>query len=184
MIIGLTGTKASGKGEVAEIIKKRGFAYFSLSDRVREEAAARGLVNYNIKDLQDIGNDLRKKFGNGALAKRTLEIAKGSENFIIDGIRNPSEIEELKRYGNFVLIAVDALPFERFIRLARRGRPSDPKTMPEFMKVDERDRGINEADSGQQVAKCMEKANFHIVNNGNVEHLRNKVEIVLSEILF
>ena len=184
MIIGLTGTKASGKGEVAEMIKKRGFAYFSLSDRVREEAAARGLANYNVKDLQDIGNDLRKKFGNGILAKRTLETAKGTENFIIDGIKNLGEIEELKKYGNFILIAVDALPFERFSRLLRRGRPSDPKTMSEFMKIDERDRGISEADSGQQVAKCMEKANFRIVNNGNIEHLRNKVEVMLSEIQF
>ena len=56
MIVGLTGTKASGKGEVAEILKKRGFAYSSTSDRVREEAVARGLINYTIKDLQYIGN--------------------------------------------------------------------------------------------------------------------------------
>ena len=48
MIIGLTGTKASGKGIIADILKEGGFVYYSLSDIVGEEAARKGLSNYNI----------------------------------------------------------------------------------------------------------------------------------------
>ncbi len=37
MIIGLTGKNASGKGEVAQYLKTRGFTFYSLSDVLREE---------------------------------------------------------------------------------------------------------------------------------------------------
>lgn len=110
MIIGVTGTKASGKGEVAELFKGKGFIYLSLSDRVREEAMGRGLLNYTIKELQDIGNELREKFGNGVLVSRTLKMMEKSRNYVIDGIRNLGEIKELRKEKDFFLIAVDAPP--------------------------------------------------------------------------
>ena len=36
-VIGLTGTNAAGKGEVANYLKNQGYAYFSLSDAIRDE---------------------------------------------------------------------------------------------------------------------------------------------------
>ncbi len=36
-LIGLTGTNGAGKGEVASFFMKKGYAYFSLSDVIREE---------------------------------------------------------------------------------------------------------------------------------------------------
>ena len=36
MIVGLTGPNAAGKGVVADFLRERGYAYFSLSDIVRE----------------------------------------------------------------------------------------------------------------------------------------------------
>ena len=69
MIIGLTGTKASGKGAISDLLQAKGFIYSSTSDRVREEAERKGLKNYTTKDLQDIGNDLREKRGLGVLAQ-------------------------------------------------------------------------------------------------------------------
>jgi len=49
MIIGLTGTTASGKGFIADLLIDRGFKYSSTSDRIREEAENRGLKNYKLK---------------------------------------------------------------------------------------------------------------------------------------
>ena len=40
LVIGLTGPNAAGKGEVANHLEARGFRLHSLSDIVREEAAA------------------------------------------------------------------------------------------------------------------------------------------------
>src|SRR5438552_1897783 len=65
-VIGLTGPNAAGKGEAAAYLVRRGYAYHSLSDIVREEAAARGL-SHSREDLIRVGNDLRIAGGPGAL---------------------------------------------------------------------------------------------------------------------
>jgi len=181
MIIGLTGTKASGKGILSEILKEKGFVYSSTSDRVREEALVRGINNYTIKDLQDIGNDLREKFGLGILAKRTLEKLKDTGNSVIDGIRNPGEIEELKKQ-NAIIIAVDAPQEQRYKRLISRARASDPKDWEGFLEMEKRDSGIGEDSSGQQVSRCMEIADYRIINNGTLEELKTKIEYLLMKL--
>lgn len=180
MLLGLTGTKGSGKGEVAEILKQKGFLYESLSDRVREEAIARGLKNFTVKDLQDIGDELREKFGNGVWAKRTLKKLQkqiqGNKNCVIDGIRNLGEIEELRKIKGFILIAVDAPQENRYKRLMNRKRASDPKTWEGFLEMDNRDRGLYNLNTGQQVDKCVEAADIKIVNDLSLEKLREKIE--------
>ena len=184
MIIGLTGTKASGKGEAAEFLKQQDFIYFSLSDFVREEATKRGLDNYSIKDLQDIGNDLREKYGLGVLAERAIEKIKqnAEKNFIIDGIRNPGEIEVLRRLKNFYLISFDAPQEQRFKWLVSRDRKSDPKTWEEFLKMDTRDQGTDEKTVGQKVSECMAMADFHIINDSTIEALREKIKKIIKKV--
>ena len=181
MIIGLTGTKASGKGVVAEILQEMGFAYSSTSDRVREEAVSRGNENYTIKQLQDIGNELRQTLGNDILAKRTLEKLKEASNSVIDGIRNVGEIEELKKQGG-IMIAVDAPLQLRYERLMERKRESDPKDWEGFIEMDRRDKGVNEEDTGQQVVACMEKADYLINNDSTPDQLKAKIYLVLEDI--
>jgi len=39
VVIGLVGRNASGKGQVAEYLKSKGFIYYSLSDVIRNEAS-------------------------------------------------------------------------------------------------------------------------------------------------
>ena len=58
MIIGLTGANASGKGEAAGYLKSKGFAYYSLSDILREEAKLRG-IEPSRENLIKLGNELR-----------------------------------------------------------------------------------------------------------------------------
>lgn len=182
MIIGLTGTKASGKGEVAKILEKKGFRYYSLSDEVRAEAEQRGINNYTIEDLQNIGNELREKYGNGIWAKRIIQKINPAESSVIDGVRNIGEIEELSKGDKFNLIAVDAPQEKRFERLLKRNRPSDPKNREDLLKMDKRDLGIDEIDSGQQVAKCIELADYRINNEGDVYDLYEKTMNTLIEI--
>ena len=38
MIVGLTGKNCAGKGEISEILQKKGFECSSLSDAIRDEA--------------------------------------------------------------------------------------------------------------------------------------------------
>lgn len=175
MIIGLTGRIASGKGEIAEYLKKKGFEYYTMSQMVREVTAKIGLP-IKREVLQDVGDLIRKYEGAGGWAKRIINVINPFKNYVIDGIRNPGEIEEFKNAGKFLLISVDAPQEERFKRVLYRNKASDPKTFNEFVKVDERDFGMKEAEIGQQVGKCMALADFSIINNSSMEEFHKKID--------
>ncbi|MBT96757.1 MAG: AAA family ATPase [Candidatus Pacearchaeota archaeon] len=183
MIIGLTGTKGSGKGEISKNLKERGFIYSSLSDRVREEAKGIGLTDYITKDLQDIGDKLRRKYGNSVLAKITMKnLSLEERDHVIDGIRNTGEIEYLRELGDFILIAIDSKKILRFNRIIRRNRSSDIRTWEDFLEIDKRDLGFDKS-KGQEVKKCINEADYKINNNGNLSELYYKINKLLRRIL-
>ena len=166
MIIGLTGSIGSGKGVVSDFLKEKGFVYLSLSNKVREIGKKRG-IEINRKSLQDLGNKLREEDGVGVLSKYILEEIndKNYEKVVVDGIRNPSEIEVLRKLEGFFLVSVDAPQKIRFERIKERYRESDPKTWDKFLEVDNRDKGVGETLTGQKVGKCMEMADFFLIND-------------------
>lgn len=177
MLIGLTGPNGSGKGEAAQYLKDKGLAYFSLSDVVREEASQRGLEPSR-DNLIKIGNDLRSKLGAGILAKRIREKIAGDA--VVDSIRNPSEIKELRKEEDFFLLGIDAPISIRFKRSLERGRIGDGATLEEFQKREEME---NSADvSHQQLGKCMNMADLVILNDGDIRALHLKIEDTLSRL--
>lgn len=181
MIIGLTGRIAAGKGMLVEFLQKKGFFYSTFSNLVREEAAIRGL-EITRNNLQDLGDELRRKGGAGIWAKKMISKFEPGKNYIADGIRNPAEVFELKKMRDFFLISIDAAQKIRFERMLTRGKSSDPKTWTEFLKIDERDFCDKNNLLGQQVGLCMELADFKIVNDGKLEDLNRKVNEIYQEI--
>ncbi len=170
-LIGLTGTNSAGKGEAAAFLGTRGYAYLSLSDVLREELAARGLPASR-DNLIAVGNELRGRFGSDVLARRTMDKVRGPS--VIDSIRNPGELEFLRRQEGFVLISIDA-PIEiRFARAKARGRDESADTLEEFRVKEESEMAGNE--TGQRLALCMAVADRRVVNDGTLEDLRRKVE--------
>jgi len=181
MIIGIVGPIASGKNLATDILVEKEFIVKNFSDAVREEAKKRGLP-IERKVLQDIGNVMREKYGNGYWATKILEGVDLKKNYVFTGIRNPGEIEELKKITGFVLIGIDA-PIERRLKwIIARNKDSDPKTEEGVRLIDARDRGIGEKSSGQQSQACFEVADHYIYNNGSLEELRDKVERLLVKL--
>lgn len=43
LVVGLTGRNGAGKGAVAEVLKDKGFLYYSLSDAIRAHLKANGI---------------------------------------------------------------------------------------------------------------------------------------------
>lgn len=201
-IIGIVGPLACGKGVVAEyFIKKYGYTSFSLSSIVHDELKKRGITVFTRTTLQDIGDEMRKKEGEGVLAKRAIEkltdcnlkletqnlqnnklqaTSYKLQKFIIEGIRNPGEVEYLRTIPGFFLIAVDASQKIRFQRVLTRGKPWDPKDWSTFLQVDGRDSGDGEKTNGQQVRECMGLADIKIENDGNISELMSKLKKALS----
>ena len=174
-LIGLTGTNGAGKGEAAAYLRNKGYACLSLSDALREELAARGLPASR-DNLIAVGNELRARFGPDVLALRTMVKVLGPT--VIDSIRNPSEVEYLRRQEGFILIAVDA-PIEiRFARAQARGRDESAATLDEFRAKEAVE--MDGSETGQQLARCMAMADRSIQNDGTIEELWRKVEECLS----
>src|SRR5262245_56918488 len=125
MLIGLTGRNAGGKGEVDEYLKKKSFYYYSLSDVIRDEIRSRGQEPTR-EALIQVGNELRQKYGAHILAERILSKVEDDKHYIIDSIRNPSEVDAFRGAKHFKLIRVEAPVEARFERIRARKRESDP----------------------------------------------------------
>lgn len=184
MIIGLTGKNAAGKGEIAKHLQDKGFVFFSLSDALRDEATRQGL-DHSRETLIKLGTEMREKFGNGILAKRINEKISSlkkqvKNNFVVDSIRNPGEIKELRKNKDFTLVSVHADAKMRFQRLLKRGRAGDAQTFKEFLEHEKKEN--NNEGSGQQLDKCIEMADTLINSNGTVEEANNDIDSYLNSL--
>jgi dephospho-CoA kinase len=177
MIIGLTGPNAAGKGEVASCLKAKGFAYHSLSDVLREDLEREGLAPTR-ENLIARGNELRRASGPGVLAERILTRLSGRD--VVDSIRNPSEVEVLRRRPGFILIGIDAPLEVRFGRAVARGRAGDGPTLEEFREREARENSPDPA--RQQLARTFAMADRTLANDGSLDDLRARLDALLRQI--
>ena len=180
MLIGLTGKNGSGKGVVAEFLKTMGYHYYSLADVVREEIASRG-EKITRANLIKTANELRTTCGPSILADRVLAKLDPEKNYIADSIRNPFEVEALRRRKDFYLLMVDADPKIRFDRLKMRARENDPQDYEAFLKLEAAEAGSNDPNT-QQLNRTCEIADARVENNGTIEELHDDIREVLRAI--
>jgi len=181
MIIGLTGKNAAGKGEVAAFLKDKSFYYYSLSDVIREELNRRK-IPITRDSLIATGNELRKKQGSDILAKRILEKIDPNRNYVVDSIRNPAEIEALRKTGRFLLLNVEASEKVRFQRIKSRARENDPQTLQEFHKKEIAE-SKNLSKNKQSIEDCQKLADFNVVNDGTLKKLHDRVSEIVKKAL-
>lgn len=179
MVIGLTGPNASGKGEAAGYLKSKGFEYISLSDILREEAGHRG-IEPSRENLIKLGNEMRSENGPSILASLSIKKLKDKGSYIIDSIRNPGEIETLRKIKGFRLVGIDAPVEIRFKRCLDRKRPGDPKTLSEFIEKEEKE-NIDRA-ANQQLGKCLKLADKIIINDSTLENFYKIIDETIEKI--
>jgi len=187
--LGVVGQIAAGKGILKDyLVDKLGFISFSLSTILHDELEKRKIKKYTRKTLQDLGDELRKKYGRDILAKKAIKRFRVSrftfhDKIIIEGIRNPGEIEYLKKLPYFILVGVKAKREFRYKRLLQRAKPWDPKTWEEFLDVDRRDLGADQKKDGQQVGICLHYCDYILTNNKSTEDFRRKIKQLTKEII-
>jgi len=180
MIIGLTGENCAGKGTVADYLMKKGFYYISLSDVIREELKAEGR-ELTREHLIEKGNFLRQEFGPGILATKTAAMVQADRNYVIDSIRNPAEVAELRKLPGFVLLHITAPPEVRFERMRAREREEDPKTFEAFMKIEGME-AKNAEKTKQNILETVKLADKAVVNDTNLTELYEKMDVTLGEV--
>jgi dCMP deaminase len=181
MIIGLTGRNASGKGEVAQYLKERGFTFYSLSDVLREELKKKKKP-VTRTNLIWLGNKLRDEFGPSVLADKILGRLQDDHHYVIDSFRNPEEVKAFRRTKDYVLISVEASQKKRFERLLSRNREADAKTFDEFVKHENKELRSSEP-TKQNLIACALLADYHVTNNGTIEALHSKLNSLFTKIL-
>ena len=185
MIIGLTGTIASGKSLVADLLKDKGFSYLSLSDEVRT------ILTYNQtpsneSNLHDWEQSLKEKNGFDFLAKRIVEKIRLMDcgNIIIDNIKNSTEAEYLKSsLKNFFLVGVDAPQELRYNRMKLKNIDKSSLDWLDFLKLDEISMGFDKESSGHGIAECMKLVSCVLINDKSLDETKEKVEILYSDLL-
>jgi len=183
MIIGLTGPMASGKSTVVDALKKWGYRHVTLSDMIREEADKRG-VPQERENLMAIGQSLRETFGAGVLAVRTMEKikAEGGDKWLVDGIRNPAEIDELKKDPTAVIIANTAPEDLIISRILSRKRSDDTLEEEAIRHKLRREWGEGEPEGGQQVGKCVAMADYTFENTMPMDKVEEEFKKLYTEI--
>ncbi|MEK6837873.1 MAG: AAA family ATPase [Nanoarchaeota archaeon] len=182
MIIGLTGTFAAGKGSVAECLIGKGFQYYSLSDELRLLLRGKGITPTR-DNLTKAGNALRAKHGSGFLAELVIKRLRGApsvQSSIVDSIRNPGEIAVLRELKDFYMVAVDAPVDIRYERARKRKSERDPKTFSEFLVQEKREMAGKSTE--QQLAACINAADFTIKNASDFKNLYKQIDKVLEQI--
>lgn len=180
MIIGVTGANASGKGEAGIYLKSKGFKYYSLSDILREEAQLRN-IEPSRENLIKLGNKLRGEKGPSVLANLAIKkIEDKNDSIVIDSIRNPFEIEALRKLNGFTLIGIDASLETRFKRSIERNRQGDPKTLEEFLEKEKKENIASPAN--QQLENCLKSADIVILNNSSLEDFHKKIDETITKI--
>ena len=178
MIIGLTGTNASGKTTIVDYLVSKNYDHFSLSDVLREELVHSG-QKLNRENLIRIGNELRTKQGASILAD-LIKARLSGKNTVIDSIRNISEVKSLQQLQNFFLISVDAPEQVRYQRALSRKRIENITSLDEFIQMEniEKSQDINH----QNISACMEQADFKIYNDEDINKLQQDIDNVINQI--
>ena len=181
MIIGITGTSAAGKGTVAEILIKKEFKHYSVRYFLIQEIKNRGM-EIDRNNMQIVANELRKEHSPSYIVETIYDKAKkAGGDCIIESLRAPGEIDALKEKGGFYTIAIDANPKIRYERAVSRANESDRVSFDEFIEQEQRE--IQSDDPNKQnLSKCIEMADFVVMNNGTIEELNYKIDEILGGI--
>jgi len=181
MIIGLTGKNGSGKTVVCEYLKSRSFVYRSLSDEIRKEIQKSGR-EIDREILIETGNRLRKEFGPAVLAERILADLDDDQNYVIDSIRNTSEVGVLRKRSDFTLLGLEADPEIRFQRSRQRGRENAAHTFELFLEEESPELDSTDPNR-QQLNATLNMADQMVSNNGTLEELHRRLDQLLPPLM-
>ncbi len=188
MIVGIVGKIAAGKTTVAKFLEEKGFCRVSCSDPLIDLLTHRidayswipelpEKTEPSRENLIEYGRHLKETYGEDVLIRLALDKMRHCRNVVIDGVRSKGEIEAVKRHGG-VVVYVHARPELRYERLIRRGASKDReiRSFEDFKAMDDAEEELYHTSTLKNLADVV------IDNNGTLEALRRRVEVLMKEL--
>ncbi len=178
-VLVLCGPPGSGKGVVARKASERGMSVLSLGDIVRAETTSKGLLE-TPENVGKTALSMREEHGEDIVVVRlipNLMSALEGSDVLIDGMRQPKEMVRLREHVTDVtVVAMSAAPQSRSEWLEGRGRGEDGSG-EEFAEREEREWGWG-------LEMLMEQAHAIILNEGSLEELEERSDMILETLGF
>ncbi len=177
MIIGVTGTNGSGKGEVAKYLVQKGFKYLSTREFIAKEVMSRGLA-VDRDTLTSVSNEVRAEHGATYFLEQMLSHAMPGEDVVIESVREVPGAHLFHGRGG-IIIGVDADPHIRYERIVKRASETDKVDYDTFFAQDQREHTSTDP-TKQNVMGVMALADFVLKNDGTLEEFHQKIDEVLE----
>lgn len=179
IIIGLVGPIASGKGVTKKYLETKYKAKHCKFSTPLRDILIRLRVDISRDNIIDLSTILRERYGQDLLAKVIASDASrlDSDIVVVDGVRRLDDIEHLSTLPHFKLVRVEADPKIRYERMKTRNENvgDAEKTFGEFMEDHERE-------TEATIPEVMEKAEYSLNNDGNLEDLHQQIDDLISKV--
>jgi dephospho-CoA kinase len=179
MVIGIVGSKASGKDTIARYIENKYSAAIHAHSEILEEIL-QVLFIPNSRDNTIKLVALRDVFGKDVLINALNKKIKSDQNsmVIVTGIRFENELQNIRNYPNNKIIFVTADLKLRYQRQHERNEKADDAKVS-FDKFLEVENAVTE----RNVNTLGGLADYKIENNGSEEELYARVDQILKAIV-
>ena len=181
MLVGVVGLNGSGKNVLADyLVWNYSFVHVDIGQEIRDRLRELG-KEISRMEMIELGNSMRKSNGADYWCRKALD-SVSSVNVVITSLRNPAEIDAIKE-RNGIIVEVFADQETRFSRVLSRVKEGKHGStdFEEFKSMEEREM-YNDDPAKQQVAKCIEMADFKIDNNGTMDDFYMKAAEIFNSL--
>jgi len=177
IILGFVGEKLSGKGTVAEHLKKTCGASVHRFSIPMRDCVKRLHLPLTRENLITFSVITRKAFGEDLYAKVIADDSKEdhAEIVAVDGVRYEADISELRKLDGFHLVYITAPAKTRFGRMKTRGENAGETEMSWEAFMEE-----EKAPTEIAIPELGATAEFVVENDGSFEELYAKVDGIIS----
>lgn len=180
IILVLTGQIASGKDVTKKYIEEKYGAKSLKFSQIMRDILNRLSLDNSRDNIIKLSIILRESFGQDLLARVITEDAKKIEApiVILDGARRKDDIVYAEKLSNFHLISVDASPEIRYERAKVRNENAGDaeKTFEMFLEDHKKSTEVG-------IPELIEKSEYRLDNNGDLDNLKKQIDLVMSKIL-